>query len=90
MTPLRSGAEDPADVVVEFRDWWEETAEGPLELEAVSSEISQLDEQRVEALDELDDDSWTFRASFAAFHSNNPAALAEARAFILECDLKIH
>ena len=90
MTTLLIRAEDPAAVVLEFRGWWEENAEGPLELEAVSSEISQLDDQRVQALEELEDDSWTFRASFAAFHANNAEALAEARAFILECDLKIH
>lgn len=90
MTTLLVRAEDPTAVLAEFRDWWEENAEGPLELEAVSSEISQLDDQRVQALEELEDDSWTFRASFAAFHANHAEALAEARAFILECDLKIH
>ena len=90
MTTLLIRADDPAPVVAEFREWWEENAEGPLELEAIASDLSQLDEQRIQAFDELEDDSWTFRASFAAFHANNPEALAEARAFILECDLKIH
>lgn len=90
MTTLLIRADDAAPVVTEFRGWWEENASGPLELEAVATDVSQLDEQRVTALDELEDDSWTFRSSFAAFHADHVEALAEARSFILECDLKIH
>lgn len=88
MTTVLVKADNPAAALKDFSGWWEENVGGQVHLELLTDDETAIQKGRLKPMETLENNQWSFRASYIAYKRGSEETYKEAKNIVVEAELE--